>query len=93
MPTFSVKAFDEEGSGGIRQIWENVVGYTKKEILIEDGFLYTFVKNRNCLVRQGAYDLSKLLKICIDLEEKKMRLVFRDESKRVQKNYQLESIS
>lgn len=32
--TFPVKCFNEEGSGGLKGLWEAVVGYISREILV-----------------------------------------------------------
>lgn len=38
--TFAVKVFDEASSGGLKKFWESIVGYSKREIAVIDGYLY-----------------------------------------------------
>ena len=76
MKTFSVKAYNEEKSEGLKMIWESMVGYTKRELLIEDGFLYLFERMKNGLFSHGIEKITDLLKVFKD-EENMIRFVFR----------------
>ena len=87
-----MKAFDEETNGGLSRLWESVVGYTKKDILIEGGFLYVFCRNKDHLSCHGSYELSKLLKVFVDTEKGSIRLVFNIQAARVTKNYELQDL-
>jgi hypothetical protein len=39
-----VKVYDDQKSGGLKSLWETVIGYTKRDIFIEDGYIYIFPK-------------------------------------------------
>lgn len=67
--SFEVKAFDEEKSGGMmKSIWESLVGYVKREILIEDGYIYIFEKTKEGYLTHSAIKLTELFKIFVDFE-------------------------
>lgn len=75
--TFEVKALDEERSGGWKSIWESFVGYVKREMCIEEGYIYIFENTKSGYMTHGAYRISHLFKVFVDPEESKIRLVFR----------------
>ena len=39
--THPVKMEDEEGSG-LKKLWSSIVGHSKREMLVQDGFIYFF---------------------------------------------------
>jgi hypothetical protein len=43
-PTHAVKCFSEEHSGGLRGWWEAVVGYSWREVLVDQGYIYLLVR-------------------------------------------------
>ena len=56
--------------------------------------MYTLSKTKEGLVRHGAHEISKLLKIFVDAEEKLVRLVFKGEGNhRSNWNYKLEDLA
>ena len=63
---FEVKAYDEEKSGGLKKIWESLVGYVKREIFIVNGYLYLFQPIADGYMTQGAWKLSEIFKIFVD---------------------------
>ena len=63
MPTFGVKVNDEQTSAGLRGWWETIVGYSLREIYLEDGHLYILEKVSGGLLVKGSYKLNNLVKI------------------------------
>lgn len=61
-----MKAFDEEKSGGMKSLWESLVGYTKREICIEEGYIYVFEKIKEGFMTHAAYKISDLFKLFVD---------------------------
>ena len=87
-----MKALDEERSGGWKSIWESFVGYVKREICIEEGYIYIFENTKQGYMTHGAYKISSLFKIFVDSEESKIRLVFRSGEQELRnKNFQAKS--
>lgn len=64
--TFEVKAYDEIKSGGLRSIWETVVGYVKRQICIQEGYVYVFQKISQGYMTHAALKLGHLFKIFVD---------------------------
>ena len=91
--TFEVKALDEEKSRGWKSIWESVVGYVKREVCVEEGYIYIFENTKQGYMTHGAYQLANLFKIFVDPEDSKVRLVFRVPGEELlkNKNFQVKS--
>lgn len=66
--TFEVRAYDEEKSGGFKSIWESIVGYVKREVCIENGYIYVFEKTKDGYLTHAAMRLGDLFKIFCDPE-------------------------
>jgi hypothetical protein len=71
-----VKLYDEEKSGGLKSLWESVVGYTKRDMCMEDGYIYIFSRVKEGFFVNSVLRMDKLFKIFVDGEESKIRLVF-----------------
>ena len=76
MQTFAVKVFDDVASGGFKKFWESLVGYSKREVAITEGYMYILESRKDGLFLHQVLNLTKLFKIFIDPEEDKIRLVF-----------------
>lgn len=76
----------------MKSIWESLVGYSKREILIEEGYIYVFEKTKDGYLTHSAFKLTDLFKIFVDFEESKIRLVFQVDREHLQnKNFQVKS--
>lgn len=76
--TYPVKCFSEESSGGLRGLWEAVVGYSSREMLVEQGFIYLLTRQGQSLAVTAHWRLVDVFKIFLDYEESRLRLVLRE---------------
>jgi len=51
------------------------VGNNKREVLIEDGYIYIFERQKQGLFVKATFNLAMLFKVFVDPEEEKIRLV------------------
>lgn len=78
--THTVKLYDQE-SKGLRKLWEAIVGYSKREMLVQDGHIFLLEKRGNGQVVQNAIPLWELFKLFVDPEDEKIRLVLNSENR------------
>ena len=76
LPTLEAK-FPSEGNSGIKGLWEKVVGNCKRELYLNEGFIYVLEKRGSI----GYYihkvlPLDDIFKVFYDKETQKVRLVF-----------------
>jgi hypothetical protein len=66
--TFHVKSFNDEYSPGFKRIWETLVGYTNKELYVNQGYIYVLERQKYGLVVVSSMKLVNLFKIFVDYE-------------------------
>jgi hypothetical protein len=52
MLTFATKIFDQASSGGLKKLWESLVGYSKREVSVAEGYLYVMERRKEGLYLQ-----------------------------------------
>ena len=74
----------------MRTFWQNIIGYSKNEIIVEDGFIYVSQLSKKGNIVQNSYKIINLLKIFADPKQNTLRLVFKDDNnmiKRINRDY------
>jgi hypothetical protein len=55
---YPVKAFNNEGAGrGLKVLWEKVIGYSKRELIVDDGHIYITEPSKSGNICRGLYAL------------------------------------
>lgn len=66
---------EEQRSKGLWGIWESIVGYVKREMVIDEGYIYLLKRENNFLQAVGHWRLVDLFKVFVDPEDSELRLV------------------
>lgn len=70
---------EEERSKGFWGFWESIIGYVKREMAIEEGYIYLLKRENNILQSVGHWRLVDLFKVFVDPEDSELRLVVQTE--------------
>jgi hypothetical protein len=76
--THPIHLYDHKSSG-FKKLWESIVGYSKREIMVQDGHIYILERKGNALFVESLVPLSQLFKLFVDPEDETLRLVLRGE--------------
>ena len=52
MITFATKIFDQPSSGGFKKLWESLLGYSKREVSLAEGYAYVMERRKEGLFLQ-----------------------------------------
>lgn len=76
LPTFQVSV--EPGDiKGVKSLWENIVGYSNRELYVCEGFMYLLQKQGQEYIVADLWSMEDLFKVFYDHEDNKVRLVLR----------------
>ena len=59
----------EELSAGLKGFWESLVGYASREMVIDQGFIYVFARQKEGLQCIALWRLVDVFKVFVDLED------------------------
>lgn len=59
-----------------KYLWELLVGYVKRDLLILDGFVYVLEQNGNCRFVADIWSLEGLFRVYYDSAYESVRMVF-----------------
>ena len=72
--THPVKILNQKSSG-FKKIWDSLLGYCKREIMLYEGYIYFLERKGKELKLASCIPLASLFKIFVDPEDEKIRLV------------------
>lgn len=75
------------------KFWESIVGYVKREIFVNDGFIYLVELKNDGYFVHARWEVERIFKIFLDHEDSKIRLVFKGDHKNlITKDFQVSSV-